>query len=140
MAVYQEPPYATPLQRGIAYLLDVIIVVLIWTFYDVAAFGGKADVGDPMRLLSLLLLHFLYFIGFMVLFRATPAKMALGMRIVLTDGAQPQPPRLLARYVVFLITVVVPFGPIVSGIYMLRNPQRQALHDSVAGTVVLRTR
>jgi uncharacterized RDD family membrane protein YckC len=134
MAAYYEPPYATPLQRGIAYVLDSFGVTFAWAIYDVAVFGSEANDFDLTRLLSFVLFAFVYYVSFMVLLCATPGKLAMRMRITMEDGERPEPSNLLLRFAVFLMTILVPFGVLISGYYMVRRAHRQAIHDRIART------
>jgi uncharacterized RDD family membrane protein YckC len=140
VAAYYEPPYATPLQRGIAYVLDSFGVTLAWAVYDVAVFGSEANDFDLTRLFGFLLFAFVYYVSFMVMFCATPGKLALRMRIATEDGERPEPANLLLRFAAFFMTILVPFGALISGYYMVRQPDRQAIHDRIAHTVVIRAR
>jgi uncharacterized RDD family membrane protein YckC len=106
-------------------------------------------------LLALTLIFFavelVYGVGFLKAFSATPGKMALGLEVRLRDHPGPLPWRtVLARwftqYGVRLLRVVAG-GSVFGSLYMLLDAlwplwdgKRQALHEKVARTNVVRTR
>lgn len=73
------------------------------------------------------------------LFGATAGQRVLGMRVVRAyDGLRPGIGQVLVRYLIFFtVTIVFPIG-IISGIVASADPRKQAWHDDVAGTVVVR--
>lgn len=73
------------------------------------------------------------------LFGATAGQRVLGMRVVRAyDGLRPGIGTVLVRYLIFFtVTIFFPIG-IISGIVASADPRKQAWHDDVAGTVVVR--
>ncbi|MFU7500251.1 MULTISPECIES: RDD family protein [unclassified Candidatus Tisiphia] len=74
-----------------------------------------------------------YFIGFWIYFGATPGKMIMHMKIVdaITLG-KPSKWQLIKRFCGYVLVLV--------GIwFILFSKQRQALHDKIAGTVVIKS-
>ncbi len=76
-----------------------------------------------------------YNVGFNAALGATPGKLLVGLRILRDDGTRLTFPRALVRFAAESLSLA-PFG---AG-YLLAffNPSRQALHDLVAGTLVVR--
>jgi uncharacterized RDD family membrane protein YckC len=80
----------------------------------------------------------LYYVAFVSLLRATPGKLAFGLRIARIDGQPLMPDTAILRYLIFLVgNVALGIGSIVSAFLLLRDPARRAVHDRVAGTVVV---
>ncbi|WP_341761948.1 RDD family protein [Candidatus Tisiphia endosymbiont of Thecophora atra] len=74
-----------------------------------------------------------YFIGFWIYFGATPGKMIMHMKIVdaITLG-KPSKWQLIKRFCGYVLVLV--------GIwFILFSKQRQALHDKIAGTAVIKS-
>jgi uncharacterized RDD family membrane protein YckC len=96
-----------------------------------------------------LLVGFIYEVGFLKAFSATPGKMVLGMEVRLRDVPGPMPWGLLMlRWLTkrgFTLVEVVPFGFLFAGLYSffdhlwpVWDPARQAIHDKAARTNVVR--
>lgn len=67
--------------------------------------------------------------------QATPGKRLLGMRIVDAEtGGRATFPQLLTRFLSYLISAL-PLG--LGYLWMAFDPKRQALHDKLAGTLVV---
>lgn len=96
-----------------------------------------------------LLVQAVYHIGFLVLRNATPGKMVLGLTVRPTD----RPGRLSAGTafmrmllplgvgvlsVVPLVSYLVWFVTVADLLWPLKDPRRQALHDKIAGTQVVK--
>ena len=83
----------------------------------------------------------IYAIGFVSALRATPGKLALGMRIVRADGQPLLPDTAILRYlVVFVGNLLLEVEFIVSVFLMINDPARRTIHDRVARTLVVRPR
>jgi uncharacterized RDD family membrane protein YckC len=145
------PPtaYAPFWRRAVAALLDQIqlmIILLVVLFsalplglVDPTAISGEAALeralGDPIRLLSLIV-PWLYFTLFEAgPWQATPGKRLLGLVVTDLAGERIGWGRANLRF----------FGKILSGALLLLGyllaavtPRRQALHDLLAKTLVLR--
>ena len=136
MAAFFNRPVATPLQRIVCYGCDGLILTNAWLI-SLIAYGPEST---PAAIVgSFLAYYFVYYMGFMVGFGATPAKLVLRTRIVRNLGERPEPAVLLLRYVVFLLTLGVPFGAFVSLWFLIRDPDRRAIHDRIAGTIVVQS-
>lgn len=121
---------------------------------DAPAPGGfAAALAGPLAALAAvrLLVGFVYHVGFLKWRAATPGKMALGLRVRLRETPGPLTwGTVLKRWAgQFWYSVVglVPFAgglaqlwPLVDGLWPLWDSKRQALHDKIAATNVVRTR
>ena len=78
-----------------------------------------------------------YTIGFWLVAAATPGKMILGLRIVMADGRRLQPGAALVRYVGTYISAILIF---IGYLMIAFRADKRALHDLIAGTMVIRVR
>jgi uncharacterized RDD family membrane protein YckC len=118
-------PRATFLERLGAFVLDVVLVSLTYALLDF-------DVDGPHRFFLLL---FLYRAAFWAWKGTTVGGIILQLRVVRTDGA----PLGLSDAVVRGLSSV--FSIVVLGLgclWILRDPERQAWHDRIAGTYVVK--
>ncbi|MFA9428595.1 RDD family protein [Egicoccus sp. AB-alg2] len=145
-AVELELEYATVGSRGIAYLLDLLIIGLLFVLIAVAegTFGVSGFVPGWLGLALLLLLAFAvqfgYPIGFETLWRGrTPGKAAMGLRVVTVEGAPVGLRHAALRAVVGLFELLPTLG-VPAMISSLVGARGQRLGDLAAGTVVLRER
>ena len=119
-------PKATFTNRLAAFVLDLVLVLLTFGLLDLN------DDDGPGRMLLLLLL---YRIGFWAWMGTTVGGIICQLRVVRTDGA---PLRLVDALVRGLSSV---FSLAVLGIgylWILRDADRQAWHDKIAGTLVVK--
>ncbi|MFA9445170.1 RDD family protein [Egicoccus sp. AB-alg6-2] len=136
--------YATVGSRGIAYLLDVVIVGCLLALVGVAeaTFGVSGFVpgwlGLALLLLFAFMLQFGYPIAFETLWRGrTPGKAAMGLRVVTTEGAPVGLRHAAVRAVVGLLELW-PTAGIPAMVTSILTARGQRLGDLAAGTVVLR--
>ena len=110
-----------------------------------------AELAEPLLWTAavFLLVGLAYEVGFLKVFQSTPGKMLLGLEVRLRDQAGP-----LSWRAVLLRWVgkggagsvqFVPFGQVAYSLYALLDylwplwdPNRQALHDKLGGTIVVR--
>jgi uncharacterized RDD family membrane protein YckC len=134
-------PYAGLVSRAIAYLLDALIVALVFTagavvmgliapvigtrVYDVAR-----DVGSAYLLVLPALLA-VYCALFWSLAGRTPGMALVGVRVVTVGGRPVSWPAALVR------AVVLAYFP-VGAVWALVDRRHQAVHDKIARTVVIR--
>ena len=110
-----------------------------------------ADIAGPMAVLALitLVVGFVYNVGFLKWRAATPGKLLLGLRVRRRDVAGPLPwGTVLLRWLgqswpsflslVPVLGLLVGFYPTLDDLWPLWDGKRQALHDKVAGTNVVR--
>jgi uncharacterized RDD family membrane protein YckC len=118
-------PRATFLERLGAFVLDLVLVAFAYALLDFNDDG-------PGRLL---LLFFIYRAAFWTWKGTTVGGIILQLRVVRTDGA----PLGVGDAVVRGLSSV--FSIVVAGLgclWILRDPERQAWHDRIAGTYVVK--
>lgn len=108
---------AHPMERALAYLLDLVIVVVIYTvILLVGLFLSFAAELEPVLALTLFGLFALwhgYFLFFEIRFQgATPAKRALGLRVLSRDGGQLTIESIVARNVMRDLEVLIPLAAV----------------------------
>lgn len=137
------------LRRLLAFLLDQVIVGAVWllgvlwlliayelTAADEAALGALAVLAAAALGLGVLL-HAVYFVGFIAAGGQTPAKMLARVRVVRGDGGPVGCGRALARWIGYgLVFASLGLG---GGVAAL-NRDRRGVHDWIAGTRVVRDR
>lgn len=110
-----------------------------------------AQVAGPMATLALitLVVNFVYNVGFLKWRAATPGKLLLGLRVRRRDVAGPLPwgtvlRRWLGQFWTSFLSLVPVLGailglyPLLDDLWPLWDGKRQALHDKLAGTNVVR--
>ena len=133
-----SPDYAGFWQRGLAFLIDWLIVVVISMPVIVLAFGAEYFSLDPERcawdIVTWLLIGIVV-VGFWRYCGATPGKLALDLKIVdAQTGARPTTGRLVLRFVCYLLSAL----PLYLGfIWIAIDRRKQGWHDKIAGTVVI---
>jgi uncharacterized RDD family membrane protein YckC len=137
-----------------AYTVDSTIILFIFiilasiaclAFFSGAISGNSknfiADLADPARFSSIMILTWLFFIFFNIAYFTyfhgttgrTPGKMIFGLQVVSTEGSQ------ISFGIAFLRAV----GYFISGIFYLGfiwiafDKRKQGWHDKIAGTVVI---
>lgn len=140
--------------RFVAYMIDGIIqgvaimaiyfVLLFTMFGDMFAAGGQG----PEAIGRFLALQGILFLGQIVIgltyswfflsrYSATPGKMALGLKVVRTDGSPLSTGRIIGRYFgQMLSSLVLNIGFIIAAF----DDEKRALHDHVCDTRVIKTR
>jgi len=134
--------------RAFAYLLDVLLVFLLWIaallLYSVSGdllreVQALSFAGQLLAVAGVLLSGWGWDVGWEVLGGGrTPGKRALGLRVVRADGAPVGPAESLVRNL--LRALEVPFGYAPGVLAIALSPRRQRLGDLVAGTLVVRER
>ena len=124
--------------RAWGFLIDGFLIALITTPLSPIMFGF-AYVATTDLLLDFLvssLLPAAYVILFWVFNGATPGKMAISAKVVdAVTGEHPTTPRLIARYVGYLLSML-PLG--LGFIWIAFDKRKQGWHDKLSGTVVVR--
>jgi uncharacterized RDD family membrane protein YckC len=141
-------------------LHDMMSAVAVWAEQQAATSQAEVGAGaGPTGMLGPLLtfaaitftVRILYGVGFLKAFQATPGKMFLGLEVRLRETPGPMSwGTVLARWgtqnAAIAIAVVPLVGlfywvyPLLDGLWPLWDGRRQALHDKVARTNVVRTR
>jgi len=127
---------AGPVPRGLAWVLDFLLRVLIYlVFSSLLAVLGRAGLG--LLLIAIFLLEWLYPVGFEVYGQgATPGKRALGLRVVHDDAT----PVGLGGSMIRNLIRFVDFLPLLYGVGVvccLVDGRFRRLGDLAAGTVVV---
>ena len=125
--------------RLVAAIIDVVVFfVLAWLVAMLT--GSTTEDGFALNGGTALLpvvVWFIYVIGMEATVGATLGKMALGLRVVKTDGTSPIGwPASLIRNLLRIVDGL--FVYLVGAILVWRSPTRQRLGDRVAGTVVIK--
>lgn len=133
-----QEQYAGVWVRAMAYSIDLVLHTVI----DVIIIGGAVALSPNtpgvLGLVSVLLVVLIYFGYFIVLeatLGATLGKLALGLRVVKTDGTALTWSGALIRNLLRLVDGL--FGCLVGAILMWTSPLNQRLGDRVAKTVVV---
>ncbi len=135
-------PYASFWQRAIAFLIDGVILTIINSivtkiFNMPTVITDVKDLSDLLvpSLISILIGWLYYSIQESSSKRATLGKRAIGLQVTDVDGGQISFWRSTGRYFSAYLSALLLFG----GYLMIPfNPKRQALHDLIAGTVIIR--
>ncbi len=142
--------------RVVAFLLDLLIQAVLTFGVVLAALQLPSAIGQVLATSFGFALTFFYHVFFEVRFRGqTPGKVAMGLRVIRTDGspvgfvasltrntirlAELSMTALLSTVLVFLfpLTIIALIAPL---IFMMRSPSRQRLGDIAADTQVIKIR
>jgi uncharacterized RDD family membrane protein YckC len=116
-------PRASFRDRAAAGILDVILVVFVWQFLD------------HLRGNAIFLLWLMYCIGFWAWKGTTVGGIICQLRVVRVDGVPLRFADALVRGLSCLFSAVV-LG--LGFLWILKDPERQAWHDKIAGTYVVK--
>ncbi len=119
-------PFARFLERAAAFALDLILVMIV---YQLLGIRGPADEE------RFFLLLFGYHVGFWSWKGTTVGGIICQLRLVRTDGGRLQFVDALVRGFTSILSLVV-LG--LGALWILRDPERQAWHDKIAGTYVVK--
>jgi len=127
-----------------AYLIDGLVLFVPQLVLSVAAvFASAAGSGSASNFETvtstaqclLILVTAAYFIGFWAWRGQTPGKMALGIKVVKTDGSPVTFGTALVRYIGYWISALV---LLLGFLWVLWDTNKQGWHDKIAGTYVVR--
>jgi uncharacterized RDD family membrane protein YckC len=122
-------PRATFLDRTAAFVLDVALVLIMASLLD-SLLNPRARGED-----ATVLLLFAYFVAFWTWKGTTIGGIVCNLRLVRVDGA----PVRFADALIRALSSVFSFAALGIGLlWILRDPERQAWHDKIAGTLVLK--
>lgn len=120
------------------FLAALILVPILWAVYGPEYFESQALLAGPLDFLLTWVLPAAAVILFWTYKAATPGKMAVGARIVdARTGATPTTGQCIGRYFGYFVSTI-PFG--LGLLWVAFDPRKQAFHDKLAGTVVVRRR
>jgi uncharacterized RDD family membrane protein YckC len=120
--------------RFLALLIDGIIVLVVGVLLAFILRNAPGLSGGLIGLLAIA-----YYIVMVATQGATVGKMALGLRVVKTDGSPISWSESVIRNLLRIIDAL-PFAYIVGAILIWTSPLKQRLGDRVANTVVIRKR
>lgn len=120
-------PLASFGQRALAWLIDVVILAVI---FEILVRINPSEANGISALIDL---------GYMVMLLGGPFGQTVGakvakVRVVNVNGQQLGYWRAIVRYFVSEISAII-FG--LGYLWMLRDPRNQTLHDKVAGSLVI---
>lgn len=137
-----------------AYAVDCTIIFFIFiilasiaslAFFSGAISGNSknfiADLTDPTRFSSIMILTWLFFISFNIAYFTyfhgttgrTPGKMLFGLQVVSTEGAPISFGIAFLRAVGYFVSNIFYLG----FIWVVFDKKKQGWHDKIAGTVVI---
>lgn len=125
--VYNREDYGGYWRRSFADFIDITLLSIAFTFV-----GATMQAGWLLKLIIFLA----YMIGFKMARRATPGYMILGMHIVSINNTEVTVIQIVVRLISSFFSAIV-FGAGFIAIAFDKN--RQAWHDKIAGTYVIRT-
>jgi uncharacterized RDD family membrane protein YckC len=121
-------PKAVFVERLAGFVLDAIVIMIIAQFLEFDRHNA------PFERLTLFL-ALAYHVGFWTWKGSTPGGMICQLRVIRTDGKALEFSESLVRGLTGIISLaVVGLG----FLWILRDPERQAWHDRVAGTYVVK--
>jgi uncharacterized RDD family membrane protein YckC len=134
--------------RAFAYLVDLLVVFLLWVL-ALALYSVSGDLlrevqalswaGQLLAVAAVLLSGWGWDVAWEVAGAGrTPGKRALGLRVVRADGGPVGLVESLARNLLRAVEVPLAYAPGVLAVAL--GPRRQRLGDLVAGTLVVRER
>lgn len=141
-----DTPYTDWWRRVVATLIDYLIVAVVvavlLTVLDLSTFQQDADGSFEA---NITLPGIALTLGLTILYFAVPTartgrtlgKVAMGCRVVRLDGHLLDFPGALLRAAVYALFVQTCVLGLIDGLWPLWDPRRQALHDRIAGTVVV---
>ena len=124
--------------RFFAYLIDIILISITTTLISVAIFGVE-NLADPdgsnvSGLLNFIIILFYFSLMHSSSLQATLGKMAVGIKVVDTDGGQISLLKAIGRYLSKIISgLILLLGFIMAGF----DSKSQALHDKIVSTYVI---
>jgi len=117
-------------------LLTIIILPILIAAYGTAYFESRQVIQGPVDFIVSWVSPPVAAILFWVYRSATPGKMAISARIVDADtGQKPSTAQFIGRYFAYLVSII-PFG--LGFIWVAFDARKQAWHDKLAGTLVVR--
>ena len=128
--------------RLVAYIIDAILISLVFTVVGavigVSIWNPNVEHYDPTLNIASLVVGWLYFALMESSERgATVGKMAMGLRVVTSDGQRLSFLNATGRYFAKIISaIILCIGFIMIGF----TDRKRGLHDMIAGTLVIKNR
>jgi 2-hydroxy-6-oxonona-2,4-dienedioate hydrolase len=137
-------PFGGFVSRALAFVLDLVLSQLVFVLFSASLTLVASLAGTPLSTAvaataagaAWVVVAGLYFVVFWTVVGQTPGMRLLGMRIT-RDGSPPSFTRACARFVGLLISIALAF---LGFLTIFVDRRRRALHDIIAGTVVIRLR
>lgn len=129
----EKSPYPELGDRAAAFFIDFILALALSLAISVPLAGGQA--AEKHIAWTVLALYFAVFPATPL--QGTPGKRLLGLRVADTKGARIGLVRAIVRFLASVPSIALGFIGVLA---MDWTPRRQALHDLVAGTIVVRRR
>jgi uncharacterized RDD family membrane protein YckC len=129
---------AGPVPRVLAYLIDTVVRVMLWTVTVVLAraFGGAGPV-PMLALISVFAIEWIYPIAFeLSMSGATPGKKAMGLQVAMESGLPVTPAASVTRNLL-RVADFLPFLYAFGLVSMLLRRDFKRLGDLAAGTLVV---
>jgi uncharacterized RDD family membrane protein YckC len=132
-------------RRFLAYIIDAIVISVvasvIGAIITAIVRGSSADFGAYSRSgLVTLIIGLVYFGYLWPRNGQSLGYMALGIRLVRADGAPVTVGLALARYVLIYLSLLICLVPAIVSAFMIGlGSRKQAIHDMIVGTLVVRT-
>ncbi len=134
--------YAGFVTRLVAFVIDIAIVIIVVAI--ISATSGLVNQFLNLRSAGLWILRAItaatsivftvsYYIVLWTLVGMTPGKRIMGLIIVGEDGGRVTIGKAIRRYVGYYLSSILLLGYL----WVLIDPRRQALHDKLAGTLVI---
>ena len=128
--------------RVVAYLIDGILLTIVYgvvsRLLGIDLFESDWKHYDPIANLVSLAIGWLYFALLESSERgATVGKMAMGLRVVTSDGQRLSFLNATGRYFAKILSVLILF---IGLIMVAFTDKKRGLHDMIAGTLVIKTR
>lgn len=124
-------------RRGIAYLIDIIIVVVAMYIMILLNIFGGIVILDILFIILLLALPLLYFIILETAYGQTLGKKILKIKVVKGDGNKANWFSCIIRNI-FRFIDVLPFIYLLGIILILVTNNKQRLGDIIAGTIIIK--
>jgi len=124
------------LRRGVAFVIDWLLLNLINLGFTVML---NLESEQKQELIGLsLVTSATYHIVSLAVKSATPGKTAMGISVADLEGRALRPDAAILRYLIWLVSIVTLFIGVIISLFMVSSdPRRRALHDRVAGTMVI---
>ena len=127
--------------RVLASLIDSILIMAITlppllAIYGTAYLESEKTFNGPADFLISFVLPVVLVIAFWIWKQATPGKMAISAKIVdAKTGGKPSKGQCIGRYFAYILSGI----PLCLGfLWVAFDPKKQAWHDKLAGTVVVK--
>jgi len=131
-------------ERGLAWLLDLVIVMLGYflLFQLFRAVAGNSFWGENGWVIVVVLFPFLAYFLYNILFEIwnigqTPGKIAMGIKVVRLDGKDPEWSDVVLRAVLHLVDSLFSFA-VIGAVMIKTTGKSQRLGDMAANTTVIK--